>query len=506
MSQPLSLPITAVTLMEDRANIRRVASLSLEAGSHRFLVCGVSPIISDKTLHGRLRGAEGKILDLRVIRRPRQSSERPDSSSQEAWRRVEQQRESVASAERERERLANTHLHYNALAAQWSQETALDASFAKVEPERWKTDWQALKDQVAELVERRNQADHRCQRERQLLEDVTRQYQLLQSPSGEIEANLELTVVMEQGGEVEISVEYCVANACWRPHHVAEWSGARVQFRAGACVWQNTGEAWDGITLFFSTERSTLGTEPPGLQGDLLYTQPKQKRTTVVAREQSVHHLEERMSGVPGIDSGGETLRFAPSGTFSLPSDGRPHQVPLTTFEAPAREERVLMGELRREIFVRTKLENASGGPVLAGPVDLIKECGLVGRGYLEYAAPGETFGVSWGPHPELRCFREDKSGPEEKSALSGWRTREHYVEIHLSNLGPDTQSVEVLERLPVSELKGVKVEQDLAKTTDRVAQDNNGFVRFPVQLPPFGRKTITVGYLLSRRGDVDGL
>lgn len=506
MSRPLELPITAVTLMEDRANVRRVASLSLEAGSHRFTVAAVSPIISDKTLHGKLTGASGKILDLQVVRRPRQPSRQPDAKTQEAWRRVEQQKEVLAASERERERLATTHQHFNALAVQWGQEMALDASFAKVEPERWKDDWRALKDRVEELARRHTEAHLQCQREGRLLEDLTRQFHLLQNPSAEIEAHLELILVMEQGGEVELRVEYCVPNACWRPYHLAEWSGAQVRFRTGACLWQNTGEAWENVALSFSTERSTLGTEPPELRAELLDLQVKQKRTTVTTREQSVHHLEERMNGVPGIDAGGETLRFAPAETFSLPSDGRPHRVPLSTFEAPAREERVLMGELQREVLVRTRLENASGGPILSGPVDLIKECGLVGRGYLEYAAPGETFTVGWGPHPELRCFREDKSGAEEKSVLSGWRTREHYVEIHLSNLGPHSQSLEVLERLPVSELKSVKVEQELARTTDRVVQDSNGFLRFRVELPPFGRKTVTVGYLLSLRGDVDGL
>ena len=506
MSQALELPITEVTLMEDRANVRRSTTLELEAGSHRFQVNAVSPIISDKTLHGKVNGVVGKILDLQVIRRPRQPSERPDSESRQLWQRVEEQRQALAASQRDRERLATTHQHYNALAVQWARETALDASFAKVDPERWKADWQALKERIAGVVSRQSEVERRCEREHRLLDDLTRRYNLLSNPGGVMEATLELTLVMEQGGTAELNVEYCVPNACWRPYHVAEWSGPSLTFRSQACVWQNTGEAWNDVTLSFSTERSTLGTEPPELFTDVLHLQPKQKRTTVATREESVHHLEERMAGVPGINAGGETLRFGAPEKASLPSDGRPHRVPLFSFETAAREEKVLMAELRREVFVRTRLQNSSGRPILAGPVDLIKQCGLVGRGYLHFAAAGETFSIGWGPHPELRCHRENRSRAEEKAGLSGWRSSEHYVEIHLSNLGPETQSVEVLERLPVSELKGVKIEQDLGKTTDRVTHDPNGFLRFPVMLGPFGRKTITVGYLLSRKGDVDGL
>jgi uncharacterized protein (TIGR02231 family) len=288
---------------------------------------------------------------------------------------------------------------------------------------------------------------------------------------------------------------------------VAEWSGdGNLRFSSQACLWQNTGESWNDVSLSFSTERATLGTEPPELQGELLYLQPKQKKTVVSTREESVLHVEERVSGVPGIDAGGDTLRYTSPELVTVPSDGRPHRVPLFEFEAPLREEKVLMSELSREVFVRTKLENLAQGPILAGPVDLIKSCGLVGRGYLEFAAAGQTFSVGWGPDPELRCHRETQTSADEKSTLSGWRTKEHEVEVHLSNLGRYSQTVEVLERVPVSELKSVKVEQDLAKTTDKTSHDKDGFLRFSVELPPFGRKTITVAYLLSRKKDVEGL
>lgn len=503
----LELPIVAATLLEDRANVRRSATVQLEAGSHRFAVSAVSPIIADKSLQGKVSGAQGKVLDLQVTRRPRLSDDRPDPESQRLWQRVEDQREVVDALHRELLRLSATIAHYEALAVQWGQEMALDSSFAKADAERWKADWSALENRLSEVTGRHTEGKIRWQEQHDLLSDLTKQFHLLETPRGTIEATLELTVIMAESGQVELAVEYCVPNACWRPYHVAEWThDGSLHFSSQACVWQNTGESWNDVSLSFSTERATLGTEPPELRGELLYLQPKQKKIVVTAREESVLHVEERVSGVPGIDAGGDTLRYTSPEVVTVPSDGRPHRVPLFAFEAPLREEKVLMSELSPEVFVRTKLENLAKGPILAGPVDLIKSCGLVGRGYLEFAAAGQTFSVGWGPHPELRCHRETQTSADEKSTLSGWRTKEHEVEVHLSNLGPHLQTVEVLERVPVSELKSVKVEHDLAKTTDKVSHDKDGFLRFPVELPPFGRKTITVAYLLSRKKDVEGL
>jgi uncharacterized protein (TIGR02231 family) len=502
-----TLPIVAVTLLEDRASVRRAASLPLEAGSHRFAVLGVSPVIADKTLSGKLSGAEGgKILDLRVLRRPRSSGERPDPESQALWQRIEEQREIVDRAQRSATRLATKQVQFENLATQWAQEVALDTSFSPADPERWLADWEALKQALSQASEGLAEARIHWRQQQALLDDLMAQHQQRQTPGAEIEATLELTVVMETAATVQLSVEYCVPNACWRPYHVAEWLGGSLRFSSQACLWQNTGESWEHVSLSFSTERAALGTEPPELRAELLHLQPKQKKTVVVTREETVHRVEERICAVPGIDAGGETLRYSAAQKVSVASDGRPHRVPLFDFEAPSREELVLMGELRREVFVRTQLENLAKCPILAGPVDLIKSCGLVGRGYLTYAAAGETFSVNWGPHPELRCHRQVKISADEKSHLSGWRTREHLVEVHLSNLGSETHAVEVRERVPVSELKSVKVEQNLAKTTAKIVHDKDGFLVFPTVLPPHGRTTITLAYLISRGKEVEGL
>lgn len=506
MSQTLNLPIVAVTLMEDRANVRRTARLDLEEGSYRFTVEGVSPVIADKTLHGKAELEGVKVLDLQVRRRSRASDERPDAETQALHDRVRAQSDLLQTRSREVNRLSQALAEHARLAAQWSAEVSRDTGAGMADPKRWEGDWAKLRERLATLSERTSQARRAYDEEQTLWRDLVAQQQARQNPSVDMAAALELTLVVEKAASFDLAVEYCVPNACWRPYHVAEWEGDKLRFRSQACLWQNTGEDWDEAALSFSTERATLGTEHPALRAETLNLTPKQKRTVVTAREESVRTVEERASGVPGIDAGGETLRFTAEQPVTVPSDGRPHRVPLFEFEAPAREQRLLMGELRREVFVQTRLENLSKGPILAGPVDLIKSCGLVGRGYLEYAAVGQTFAVDWGPHPELRCHRQQHTMAEEKTLISGWISKEVKVELHLSNLGPHTQQVEVRERLPVSELKSVKIEQDLAQTTDRLAHDKNGFLNFPVELIPYGRKTLTLAYTVSRKKDVEGL
>lgn len=506
MSELIDLPVTQVVVLEDRATVRRSATVDLTPGPHRFRVESVSPIISDKTLFGKVGGGRGKVLDLRVRRRRRFEEEEPDAPDAEFSRELNELRLELEAENRELSRLAEALNRHGELAAQWADEIARDLSCRPAEPEQWRADWSALGERLEELTYRHEEVRSRRQEKLARLNTLEDEERARRTPSDDIDAELELTVVMEEAARVELMVEYCVPNACWRPCHVAEWIGEALRFESQACLWQNTGEDWNGVNLIFSTARPTLGTEPPEIAREGFSIVQKQKSLQVSTRETSVRSVERGHAEMPGIDSAGEILNFCSSEPADVPSDGRPYRVPLFEFQAGVSEERRLMGELAQSVFLETRLTNAGSAPILAGPVDLIKACGLAGRGYLDFVAVGESFRIGWGPHPELRCSRREEQLPVDSQLLGGWQSRCHQIEVHVSNLGASPQSLQVLERIPVSDLKGVKIEQDLEQTSGGKLQDKDGFLNFDITVPPFGRETVTVGYRISWKKHVSGL
>ena len=54
---------------------------------------------------------------------------------------------------------------------------------------------------------------------------------------------------------------------------------------AEAVVWQRTGEDWKDVRLAFSTARPTLGTTPPRLAEDVLFTRAKQEQEKRAAKK-----------------------------------------------------------------------------------------------------------------------------------------------------------------------------------------------------------------------------
>ena len=62
----MNAPITAVTVLEDRANVTRKGAMPVAAGQHRIVIERVSPVLVDKTITATANGA--RVLDARCER------------------------------------------------------------------------------------------------------------------------------------------------------------------------------------------------------------------------------------------------------------------------------------------------------------------------------------------------------------------------------------------------------------------------------------------------------
>jgi uncharacterized protein (TIGR02231 family) len=264
-----------------------------------------------------------------------------------------------------------------------------------------------------------------------------------------------------------------------------------------------------------STERASLGLEPPMLHSDVLAVQKKAKAVIVEARDQAIETagLGEgegagvvRAAGVPGIDDGGETRTMAAPRPVSIPSDGRPHRVPLWAFETAAQTELVLMAEIAAAVVTRSTSTNASEHPILAGPVDLVRDAGFVGRTSVLFVAPGEKLELGWGPVGALRVQREIETLKQESSILGNWVTAAHDVKVRISNLGAAPKRVRVVERVPVSEVEKVQIAVERESTTGGKQPDADGMLTWDLPVPGDGHETVTLRVVVKKHADVQGV
>src|SRR5689334_18573750 len=104
---PIPLPVTAVTCLEDRAQIERSVTLELQAGVQRLRLGPVSALAVDPTLHAEVTTAEGEatVLDAKIVRAWTPRGPLPDADDSALRLRVHAIEEERSALERQRDRL-----------------------------------------------------------------------------------------------------------------------------------------------------------------------------------------------------------------------------------------------------------------------------------------------------------------------------------------------------------------------------------------------------------------
>lgn len=520
----MNAPIVAVTVLEDRASVTRRGSLPVAAGQHRITIDRVSPVLVDKTLIATATGA--RVLDIRCERYlapwrdPASGSTDAPAALRAERVRLERERDAALARDEaarvEIEALAQlvaAALHDLAVGA--SRGTAATAAAAQL----------AELDEIeAQARDRRVEAERAAEDLAGALARLDARIAAADAHAADEAARLIVDVICDAPADVVLEVGYVVPGAAWRPYHRAVLADrSRVEWQTTACVWQATGEDWTDAALTFSLERPSLGVEPPALADDELRTRRRPETVVVETREQE-HHTTGLGGGaaqVPGIDDGGLGLVLsAPRATVI--ADGMPHRIPVGGFTAAAQLSLVAIPLRSPWVHVRARLVNTGGSPLLAGPVDLIMASGYVGRAEIGFVAPNEKFYVGFGPEADIRIHRDEVRERDDAGLLGGWNVQTVRVAVRLSNLGTERREVVVTERIPISEVEQVEVHasapdayllgtddqpggEEITQVTAR-ALDERGLVTWSVELPPLGRRAVTLEYRVRSQRGVAGV
>ena len=516
----LDAPVSVVTLLEDRALVRRLGKANLNQGLWRVRVEKVAPVLSDKSLRAEFCGDYPgvRIDDVRVRRQMLvKEEERPEEikALQAEMRSLQNIFNNLTEDRKHQEYSFN---QTNSILAHSLQELPIDAVWGQIDPTSWRSQFQTLFKQLRELRVEILSSYHNQEQLSQQINDLATRIRALSSPDLIYTAHIEADLMVSQTGEYEIAFDYVVPNAMWRPWHQARLlleDKPTVSFRVDGCVWQRTGEDWNNVDLVFSTARASLGTEPPLLADDPLNVQEKSKQIVIQTREQKIQTTglgsatptaqTPATVEVPGVDDGGEVRNLRPNSKASIPSDGRPYRVPTFSFDSEAQVEYVLMPEISCQVVLKSEQTNTAAFPILAGPVDLVRSSEFVGKTSILFIAPGEKFALSWGPDGAMRVQRTTTQ-KRKQDHLTKWNSVTTTTKLFLSNIGEEARVIKTTERIPVSELEQVKVEAISEKTTQGVQPDENGFCTWNFTLNPYSQLQATLVYKVSGAPEVQGL
>jgi uncharacterized protein (TIGR02231 family) len=536
-SVPLAVPITAVTCLEDRAQIERGGRVDLSAGVQRLRVGPVTPLAVDRSLRAEvvLEGPEDSagsahVVDARVVRAytPAPPGEFPQDPS-ELRRELEALEREKHDAELLKQRLENRLAVIAQAKADLHRDIVEGAGAGDADPERWADRLERVDEEAEPHTKELHLLRRRLHDVEEELREVRRTLARVGVAPDRMTAVIELVVEAERAGPALLRLVHLVPCALWRPAYRATLAGdgRSVLVETEAMVWQNTGEDWDGVRLSLSTARPTLAASPPALTEDLLVLRdraPEERRTVEVnLREEEIHTVgAESVPGgagadaparLPGLQDGGEVRVMAAPLPVSVPSGRRPHRVRLSSFTAPCRAEQTCVPELSPLVVTTARVANESGHVLLSGPVDLVRGSGFVGRGELAFAGAGEEVELAFGSEDTYRVVRHVEE-TRETAGLTGINQRTvitRHVRLFVSRLdvpsGAGAREVVIRERIPVSEVSAVEVRiRKDSSLPEPEELDTDGIVRWTLALQPGERREIDLVYDITASNAVVGL
>ncbi|QSQ28161.1 DUF4139 domain-containing protein [Pyxidicoccus parkwayensis] len=518
MGTPFTLPVVKVTILEDRALVERRGEVPLVAGAQRLVIEGLSPLAVDRSLQAKVAG--GTVSQARIRRAVKPY--RPEALREhrtELGRRVAELERELHQAQVEEERRLHKHTLLTSAHEDVYRAVSEDAGRGHDRPDVWRQQLTTVRQALdaAEAALRAASLDVQERKER--LQEARNALASTEVPESKLDVHAELEVGHPAGGPAVLSLTYLVPCAAWRPAYRATLErgdkGETVTLECEAVVWQRTDEEWKDAELAFSTARPTLGASPPRLVEDWLWLRDKTERekqvVEVAIREEVIQTTGEggaakREEGLPGMDDGGEPLTLLAQHRATVPPDGEPHRVPLFRFTASATSEFLACPELSPLVHRVARFDNSGPSVLLAGPVDLVRASGYVGRAQLKFTGRGERVKLGFGSEDSLRVARKVDEEVE-TSRLTSRRVRTNRVRLYLSNMGSRPESVALEERMPVSEVESVEIMllKDTTKPAPtRVSED--GIVRFELAAPPRSQQEVSLAYTVTSGSKVAGL
>ncbi|MCK5796530.1 MAG: mucoidy inhibitor MuiA family protein [Deltaproteobacteria bacterium] len=488
-------PVDEVIVLEDRAQVIRRVELDLPEGDVEIQVTGLTPLVPNRTLRCRTRAEEGeppKVLDLQIDREFVIRSARPDRE-----RELTEKIEVLVEGYLERNDEALATLHEQSLASEASSamagrvgEELFCGRLAELEFEGLRQLFARWGDLQNELLSRRWEQEDCVEQ----LDRLNAERAAASQPLSDYRATLRCQLNCPSAGRYHLEWQYLVPCAIWRPTYRAELTEGETPslgWCSSGMVWQATGEDWKGIKLSLSTARPSLGAEIPLLTSDKLRSRPKTDKEhhtiEVASRDEEIAETGPapvRLSETPpGLDDGGEARTFTAEGRIDLPGDGRPHRVEIERWSTTPKLDQLCYPEQATFVFLKSTQQSASALPLLAGPVELVRGGGFVGRSEIKYVAPKASFQLSWGSEDGIVVLRE-LDHKLHKTKIRKRREHDFTVEVYLANHTGEAQELELIERVPVSEIEQVKVQIDEETSPDHEV-DDQGLVHWQVQMAP---------------------
>jgi uncharacterized protein (TIGR02231 family) len=492
--------IDSVTVFSDRALVHRVQALQAEKGSGvvRFHSLPVA-LVRDSV---RAAGKEVTITGV-AVRATEPLSER-EWLTDPLKLAVDQLDQKLST---ERDRLATYAEQLRLLGNLGALTTAQsdhELRLGVIKTDGWKAAVEFLEDKRESYQAKIRAANHMLQSLQRERDEVAQKLNAAMTARRRSPLEVEVTYQGQPGASAEVSLEYTVTNVSWTPLYDLRGSaeGGSYYLVSNANIRQTSGEAWEDVKMTLSTARPAVGTMPGMLQpwrvtaGSLTPPAGSPRRAGGGDSRADDNAPSEPEAGTALAST---TLTVQLPGRETIASDNSDHQVTLKTSKLAANLVHVAIPSLTAQVFLRARLNNGSGIPLLGGKVSVFLDGNFVGTSAFSHlAAAGEDFDIYLGPDQRLQVKRTLLKGDVEGSGVFSKKvTITNQWQIEIANYSGKSRQLVVNDQFPVSADPSIETKFLVAsRALDR--KDANGLLSWKVDVAQGRRERFDFAYSLT--------
>lgn len=525
---PVESRISAVTVYTDRAVVTRTATANLTPGQTELVFERLPEALWEQSLQVSGRGtAQATILDVSARRTF------VDFTPNERAAELEQQ---LRAAQAEQRQLADERAVLDT-----QRQATVQYLNGAVSPGGKDIDRPKLEDvraalafgrqQLAEFAAATQQLDTRAEDVQRKIAALEAQLNELRGGRGRAYKTVVVRVAATQAGSLDLTLAYTVGGAQWQPSYDARVASSERAVALGyfGVVRQNTGEDWPEVALTLSTARPALGGAAP----ELSPWQVDQRREDVVtlspfevSREGRSQRVKAAMAApapaameakayvsdeirsadlaVAAIEAGATSASFKIATPTTIPSDGSARKVPITTARLEAAPEYATTPKLQTTAFLTTKVTNNTDFPLLAGAMNVFLDGTFVATSQLKTVMPAEKFDLALGADEGIAVKHRRVQRFTENTGLtnSGRRLTYEYL-LTIQNNKPAAARIVVSDQIPLSRHEKIVVRQ-VAPTERELKPDNEGKLKWTLDLKPGEKRELTVKFTVEHPADLD--
>lgn len=319
----------------------------------------------------------------------------------------------------------------------------------------------------------------------------------------EVRASVDAANAMES----IVAIEYSTGDAAWHWVYEArlDTTTKRVSIARQASVQQDSGEPWQSAALTLTTMRPSDDAMTPQVASLFLDLEDEARKRAPGVAGASMESIIVTAAMRPEVAYTDYLAEYKIPGRVTLDPDDEPRLYPVAEDAFSVDLTARVIPTASRSAYLEALFTYQGDVPMQGGQVQLYRDGALVGLARMGSLLPGAEARIPFGVDERVRVVvRDEPKQSGDEGLVSKHRIQEHKQRYEVTNYHSIPITVEIIDRLPVTENKDVRIDvlKGATATTENDLNGKSGVMLWRQTTGP--QQTFTVRHYYSVRYPAD--